>query len=1156
VINSALASRPETALRRMLVRACLAAIILLTLLIQVAVAGVPGRVRTELVSTRMLPIATVAGTRIVPDLAAAGQILVRTRPGISRTDVQSMLAATDTSVLRVYDDGRLLLLKLPAGQSVTGAVARFNARPEVRLASPDRLMYPQGIPNDMRYGEQWHWPLIQAPQAWDLETGNQSAVVAVIDSGVDLDHPDLLDRIWTNDDEILGDYIDNDGNGYVDDVVGWNFVERNNNPMPVPDGQDEDESGSPDENVSHGTHAAGLIGAVTNNIEGVAGLDWACRIMALKVVPDDADARTSDCLAAIEYAVANGANVIYIGVCGAYEYAYTPVIAEAVAAGVTVVAPTANIPINITDGPTSWWSPICNDGDWFTHNNVIGVSATDSDDVVAGFSMLDGSSYNFVDVMAPGANVLSTLYYNLDLPELGFISPYGAYSGSSGAAAIVAGVASLVHARYPDYTPAGITEQIRVAADNIDEQNPNCVGRMGAGRVNAFNCLRDIPPQLPKTVTAYDTPDDNGGSITVEWSLSPDDGKGFNDVVGYRVQRSETGEEGSFTTLASPAAGVTSYVDSSVDDNKPYYYRIGVRDASTERFTDPTLPVQARDDTAPPALEEDMLVARVYGQDGGAISLSWSDYTPPGDFGAYRVWRSGVPFTNVSGLAQPIKTIGSSQQKSYIDQDDPGTPEKELVDGKEYYYAVTVQDREAEPNEITDVNCVGPVVANPIFSFSFPPGLSMIAIGVVPHNNNMGAIFEVDTPADLPLARWDPELDNGGEYVIYSEAPNSTFLQQQLGRGFWYRNPAGKELNISGSPAPAGDFSVDFVPGWNQLGNPYTQDMPIAQAKVTVFGTQMDLATSNSIGYTRDYMWRYAPSTRSYKLISAYMDFARDNVPKSEGFYFLAFENGKLHLPRPVAAAALAAPVSSSQAAVDQQHWSLRLVAQAGEAADTDNFIGVNPRAEELSGVVSPPPLDGAVELAVATSGGNYSATSFVESLGNSHTWQLSVTAAEPKQSVRLTWPDLSQVPVSCRLTLTDLEAGRSVNMRTTTSYSYQLGSQQSQRRFEVVITERGASALTVSGLQAMATGGDRAQVCFTLSQDAAVELEVLNISGRRVRTLAADRLLPAGSNVVLWDQRSDNGTLVPQGRYLICIAAKTDDGSVAKAIGTLQIQR
>ncbi len=1148
MINSGRVLRPQNGVGSKFVRGWLMPLVLLTLITQAAVA----QVQLEQVSARTFRVAGPNGVfRTVPDQAAAGQVLVRmartARPG----DLDRVLAATDTQIIRQYASGDLFLLKLPAGQGVNEGIAAIERQAGVGVASADRLKYCLRVPNDTRYGEQYHWPLIKAEQAWDVQTGSAAVVVAIVDSGVDLDHPDLQSRIWLNTDEIGGDFQDNDGNGYVDDVNGWDFVNGNNNPNPNPTGEPLDDWG-----VSHGSHCAGIVGAATNNTEGVAGHDWNCRIMPLQVMTHEGYGFDSWIIAGIEYAMHNGAKVVSLSIGGGWSDPYTDLFVDAVEMGVTIVAAAGNEYWQFTDDPGTWMSPVCNDGPMFTDNNVIGVGATDSNDRKADFSNYDASSRSFVDVMAPGVNILSTVYYDPDDPGLGFDHPYEAYDGTSMACPVTAGLVALVLAHFPHYTPAGITDQIRAAADNIDAENPNYIGMMGAGRINSQNCLQDVPPAAPRTVMAYDTPEDNGNSITVAWSLSADDGKGFNDVIGYRVQRSDTGEDDTWVTQADLAAGTSSYIDSPVDNYIPYYYRVSVRDASTEVFSNPTMPAEARDDTAPPALEEGELIGGdVQGDNGGAISLSWTGYTPPGDFRAYRIWRAEEPFTDVSSLPEPLALLFDPNKKSFVDEDDPETLATEVVDGVEYYYAVTVMDSQPEPNEILEVNAVGPLVASPNFTFVYPPGLNMIAIGAMPHDTHMGAIFGVEDPADLALARWNPAGADSGFYVVYSETPDDYFLRQQLGRAYWYRSDTATVLNISGIPAPPGDVSVEFNPGWNQIGNSYTHKMSLEGATVTVFGTQMSLAQSNAAGYTRDYGWRYDPFTNSYRLVSPTMDFADHEVPKGEGFYFLAFESGTLQLPHPAVEATSTLRAPAPKPVVDDDHWTIQLVAKLDGAADTDNFIGVNPEAAELSGVVSPPLFEEGVDLAVAAGDENYSATSFVQSIAGEQLWRLRLTAPAGC-TVQLSWPDLSQTPATCRLKLRDVETGRIINMRTSGGYVCQLGAEQTERYLEVITSEKGASALTVTGVRAQATRSSGSQIVFALSDEAAVDVEVLNIAGRCVRKLAGDQLLPAGANTVLWDHRADSGTRVPPGRYLVSVLARTEDGTRARALCTLRVQR
>ena len=155
-----------------------------------------------------------------------------------------------------------------------------------------------------------------------------------------------------------------------------------------------------------------------------------------------------------------------------------------------------------------------------------------------------------------------------------------------------------------------------------------------------------------------------------------------------------------------------------------------------------------------------------------------------------------------------------------------------------------------------------------------------------------------------------------------------------------------------------------------------------------------------------------------------------------------------------------------------------------------------------------------------------------------------------------MSWPDLSQTPAKCRLRLRDVETGRTINMRTSSGYVCQLGAEQTNRYIEVVASERGGSAITISGVRAEATRSGASHIVFALSDEAAVDVEILNIAGRRVRKLTGEQLLPAGTATLLWDHRADSGTRVPPGRYLVSVLARTQDGTRAKALCTLRVQR
>ena len=213
------------------------------------------------------------------------RLLVRFRPGITHSARQAAHDAAEAKgILREYHvvDGLQLVEvtedKLPA------ALAAYGSHPDVLYAEPDYIVHVDGIPNDPYFDQLWglhNWGQtvngdpgtpgadIRATEAWDFWTGDPDFRIAVIDTGVDYDHPDLQANIWTNPDEIPGNEIDDDGNGYVDDIHGYDFYNEDGDPM--------DEYG-------HGSHVAGTIGAVANNSLGVVGVNWQCKIVALKFI--------------------------------------------------------------------------------------------------------------------------------------------------------------------------------------------------------------------------------------------------------------------------------------------------------------------------------------------------------------------------------------------------------------------------------------------------------------------------------------------------------------------------------------------------------------------------------------------------------------------------------------------------------------------------------------------------------------------------------------------------------------------------------------------------------------------------------------------------------------------------------------------------------
>jgi subtilisin family serine protease len=372
--------------------------------------------------------------------------------------------------------------------SVTSVLQSLNADPNVVYAEQKRMFFVDEVPNDPNYNSMSQFDRISAEAAWDLVKGeNGTVVIAIVDSGVDWVHPDLIDNIWNNEDEIPDNGIDDDNNGYIDDVRGWSFQNNSNDPTPLLNG--------------HGTHVSGTAAASTDNNTGVASLSWNCTIM-----PVNAGSATSANSIAfgypgIVYAVENDADIINCswGGVGNPSVFEQDIIDFAVENGTLVVAAAGNDNLN-NDLPGNAHYPS-------SYNGVLNVGSTSStSDTKSGFSTY-GSTVN---VFAPGGNILSTTWPG---------NSYGFSSGTSMASPLVSALAGLVKTQNPGWSPDKVREQIRVTCDNIDGSNSSSLnGLLGKGRINAERALSefDIPALQIVDVTSVEAPDGGNGDDVVD----------------------------------------------------------------------------------------------------------------------------------------------------------------------------------------------------------------------------------------------------------------------------------------------------------------------------------------------------------------------------------------------------------------------------------------------------------------------------------------------------------------------------------------------------------------------------------------------------------------------------------------------------------------
>lgn len=317
----------------------------------------------------------------------------------------------------------------------------------VLAVEEEQVIHAALIPNDTYWPSQWGAVKIGAPLAWDVTTGDEKVIIAIVDSGTDIDHPDLSGQLWVNTAEISGTLgIDDDNNGYTDDVHGWSFIDDNGSSL--------------NDDYGHGTHVAGIAAAQGNNGLGVAGVCWKCRLMILKVLDSSGDGTYADVAEAVMYAMNNGARVINLSLGGtpynqelndAVEYAYDH--------GVLSVAAVGNYSGSVLY-PAAY-------------DRAFAVAATDQYDQQAVYSNYGPQ----VDVSAPGNSIYSTCGQ----------ASYCTKTGSSMSTPFVSGLAGLVWSRYYTYTVSGVEKLIMDTA--VDVQDAGWDEKTGWGRIDAQRAL-------------------------------------------------------------------------------------------------------------------------------------------------------------------------------------------------------------------------------------------------------------------------------------------------------------------------------------------------------------------------------------------------------------------------------------------------------------------------------------------------------------------------------------------------------------------------------------------------------------------------------------------------------------------------------------------
>ena len=506
----------------------------------------------------------------------ADELLVSFQPGIRGARADGIRNGLGASRMKAWPEINAEHWHLPPGLGVAQAIQALASNPNVVYAEPNYIIQAFDVPNDPLFNQLYALHSIgqtggtidvdiDALEAWQLPYGNAAVVVGIIDSGVDYYHPDLADKIWSNTGEIPGNGIDDDHNGYRDDIRGWDFANNDDDPM---------------DDLGHGTHVSGTIAAEGNNgvgVIGVAGMNPIVKLMPLKFLAANGYGTTANAVNCITYAASFtdglGNHTVRLTSNSWGGGGKSKTLETAINnCGALVVASAGNDGTNTIQYPAGYSSA-----------NIISVAATDDKDQLASFSNFSGT---WVDLAAPGVNILSTTPGN----------SYDSWNGTSMAAPHVSGVAALLMSQAPSLSVDAIKAQILGTVDLV----PGLAGKtLTGGRLNARNAL-GAPELAPDTTapaavtdlaaTATTSPNSESPiSVTLTWTAPGDDGwTGRAYIYDARFSINPINNDDDFFAAAKAqaepapqAAGTTeTFTIENLLDLRTYYFAVKTIDAA------------------------------------------------------------------------------------------------------------------------------------------------------------------------------------------------------------------------------------------------------------------------------------------------------------------------------------------------------------------------------------------------------------------------------------------------------------------------------------------------------------------------------------------------------------------------------------------------
>jgi subtilisin family serine protease len=489
------------------------------------------------------------------------RVIVKFRKGADALSIQSLKKDMRASVHRQYRLVKGLQVWRLSGVSVEQIIEQYKNDPSIEYIEPDYLVKAfDTTPNDPYFSELWGMHNtgqtggtadadIDAPAAWDIETGTD-VLIGVIDTGVDYNHVDLAENIWINPGEIPNNNQDDDGNGYIDDIRGWDFVNNDNDPY---------------DDYGHGTHCSGTIAGVGNNGIGVVGVNWHAKILPIKFLDAWGSGTTSDAIAAVEYATRMGVRLTsnsWGG--GGYSQGLYDAIEAARDSNQLFIAAAGN---DYNDNDI-WPTYPCS----YDLENIISVAATDHNDLKAPFSNWGATT---VDLGAPGVNIFSTTPGN----------SYESHDGTSMATPHVAGVAGLIWAYVPGLTALQVKNTIMVSTDTITSmENITVTG----GRLNVYKALLIAEPDSipPADILDLAVAETASNWVILSWTASGDD-ENSGKAAKYDIRYSsspidndnfDAATKATVTIVPKEAGMEESYKVKGLEVLTTYYFAIKVID--------------------------------------------------------------------------------------------------------------------------------------------------------------------------------------------------------------------------------------------------------------------------------------------------------------------------------------------------------------------------------------------------------------------------------------------------------------------------------------------------------------------------------------------------------------------------------------------------